>query len=106
MRRTKIFLATAAVLVAMLAAFAAPAMADNRHNDNRHNDNCCNNNFFDRHDDLDVDDNDVFLGAPFLVVDDVDVENVANRNPLEGDCFLTDLDFDGFIAEGEVTCFR
>ena len=106
MRRTKIFLATAAVLVTMLAAFAAPAMADNRHNDNRDNDNCCNHNFFDHHN-FDVDANDFFfLGAPFLVVDDVEFENVANRNPLEGDCFLTDLDFDGFIAEGEVTCFR
>ena len=87
-------------MVMAMIVLAAPTMAHNRHNDN-----CCNHNFFDHHD-FDIDNSDFFLGAPFLVVDDVDVENVANRNPLEGDCFLTDLDFDGFIAEGEVTCFR
>jgi len=104
MRRTKIFLATAAVLVAMLAAFAAPAMANNRHDDN-----CCNHNFFDRHD---VDDNDFIGFSPFIgftpfvsVIDDLDTEQVGNNNPLEGDCVPTDLDFDGFIAEWEVTCF-
>jgi hypothetical protein len=122
MRRTKIFLATAAVLIAMLAAFAAPAMADNRHNDNRDNDNCCNHNFFDRHDDNccndnffdrhDVDDNDFIGVSPFIgftpfvsVLDDLNTEQVGNNNPLEGDCVPTDLDFDGFIAEWEVTCF-
>src|SRR5215212_7793865 len=104
MRRTKMFLATVAVLIAMLAAFAAPAMANNRHDDN-----CCNDNFFDRHD---VDDND-FLGfSPFIgftpfvsVIDDLETEQVGNNNPLEGDCVPTDLDFDGFIAEWEITCF-
>jgi hypothetical protein len=111
MRRTKMFLATAAVLVAMLAAFAAPAMANNRHDDNccnhnffdRHDDNCCKDNFFDRHD---VDDNDFIGFTPFIsVLDDLETEQVGNNNPLEGDCVPTDLDFDGFIAEWEVTCF-
>src|SRR5215210_2750338 len=32
MRRTKLVLAVAATMVAMLVAFAAPAMADDRHN--------------------------------------------------------------------------
>jgi hypothetical protein len=36
MRRTKLVLAAAAVMVAMLVAFAAPAMAkDNGHNNNK-----------------------------------------------------------------------
>jgi hypothetical protein len=40
MRRTKLVLAAAALMVAMLVAFAAPAMADNgRHNDRNDNNN-------------------------------------------------------------------
>jgi hypothetical protein len=39
MRRTTLVLAAAALMVAILVAFAAPAMADNGRNNDRHNDN-------------------------------------------------------------------
>ena len=43
---------------------------------------------------------------PFIsVIDDIDFENVGERNSLEGDCVPEDVDLDGFIAEWEITCF-
>ena len=114
MKSWKARLLTGLMLVAtLLIMVAGPAMArDNNCNDrcdDRHDDNCCNHNFFDRHDVDDID----FIGfSPFIgftpfvsVIDDLDIERVGNNNSLEGDCVPTDLDFDDFIAEWEVTCF-
>ena len=123
MRCTKTVLAVIAVMAAILVAFAAPAMADDgRHNkDNDRNDrhdhgfrffdhnrsfdnDCC-----DDHELFDVDDL-VFTGfSPFVFAPeiDVDTEEVGNNNDLEGECFVTDIDGDGFIDdwEVEITCF-
>jgi len=110
MRRTKLVLAAAAVMVAMLVAFSAPAMANNKNErndqhrtnifDNNHRNNdffdnhCCNNNhFFDNHDDGDdiedlFDDNAFFL-FPLFAVEEIDI-----------DCDGIDDDWDGGIDEG------
>jgi len=54
MRRTKLVLAAAAVMVTMLVAFSAPAMADNGNGNNHHNgwDNWNNWNNWDNHNDF------------------------------------------------------
>ena len=134
MRRIKTVLAVIAVMAAILVAFAAPAMADDgRHNkdNDRHdrhdhgfrffdhnrsfdNDCCGDHHLFDNdccddHDLFDVDDL-VFTGfSPFVFAPeiDVDTEEVGNNNDLEGECFVTDIDGDGFIDdwEVEITCF-
>jgi hypothetical protein len=54
MRRTKLVLAAAAVMVAMLVAFAAPAMAKDRHGDRHDNDNHQNSFNVVRNDDVNV----------------------------------------------------
>ncbi len=70
--------------MAMAAVAAGPASADD----------------FDR-DDL------LFFGYPtYSVVDDVDFENVRERNSRDGECFVEDVDLDGFIAEYELICYR
>jgi hypothetical protein len=57
-------------------------------------------------DDFDGDDL-LFFGYPtYSVVDDVDYENVRERNPRDGECFVEDVDLDGFIAEYEIVCYR
>ena len=49
----------------------------------------------------------LFFGYPtFSVVDDVDYVNVRERSHRDGDCFVEDIDLDGFIAEYELTCYR
>ena len=123
MRRIKIILAMAAVLVGMLALQAGPAMADELdcHDANRFEHrfdvdavNCDGDVFVDR-DEFDFNDNedfffdyneDFFLN-PFEV--DVDTEEVNEDSDLEGECFVTEIDWDedGFISdwEIEVTCF-
>ena len=123
MRRTKTVLAVIAVMAAILVAFAAPAMADDgRHNkdNDRHDRHDHGFRFFDHnrsfdndccddHELFDVDDL-VFTGfSPFVFAPeiDVDTEEVGNNNDLEGECFVTDIDGDGFIDdwEVEITCF-
>ncbi len=48
----------------------------------------------------------LFLVYPaYCVIDDVDYENVRERNYKDGDCFVEDVDRDGFVAEYELTCF-
>ena len=123
MRRTKTVLAVIAVMAAILVAFAAPAMADDgRHNkdNDRHDRHDHGFRFFDHnrsfdndccddHELFDVDDL-VFTGfSPFVFAPeiDVDIEEVGNKNNLEGECFVTDIDGNGFIDdwEVEITCF-
>ena len=123
MRRTKMVLAVIAVMAAILVAFAAPAMADDgRHNkdNDRHDRHDHGFRFFDHnrsfdndccddHELFDVDDL-VFTGfSPFVFAPkiDVDTEEVGNNNDLEGECFVTDIDGNGFIDdwEVEITCF-
>ncbi len=73
-----------AVLAAITAAMAGPASAD---------------------DDLDRDDF-LFFGYPFYsVIDDVDYENVRERNDKDGECRVDDVDLHGFIAEYEIVCY-
>lgn len=56
--------------------------------------------------DLDRDEGLFFLGYPgYSIVDDVDYENVRERNDRDGECHVQDVDFDGFIAEYELTCY-
>ncbi len=56
--------------------------------------------------DFDDDEYNSFFFLPFIaVIDDVDFENVRERNDREGECYVDDVDLDGFIAEYEVTCF-
>ena len=48
----------------------------------------------------------LFLGYPaYSVIDDVDYENVRERNHKDGDCLVDDVDRDGLVAEYELTCF-
>ena len=123
MRRIKTVLGVVAVMAAILVAFAAPAIADDgRHNkdNDRHDRHDHGFRFFDHnrsfdndccddHELFDVDDL-VFTGfSPFVFAPeiDVDTEEVGNNNDLEGECFVTDIDGDGFIDdwEVEITCF-
>jgi hypothetical protein len=39
------------------------------------------------------------------MIEDIDYENVRERNDRDGECRVDDLDFDGFIAEYELTCY-
>ena len=120
MRRIKITLAMAAVLVGMLALQAGPAMADDL--------DCRDANQFERRHDVDavncrgdvfVDRSDVdffhmdhdFGDLEFLDLDedfgfardvDVDFEEVSDDSDLEDECFLTDIEGDGDL---EFTCF-
>ena len=55
----------------------------------------------------DIDD-DYFLGhypGIYSTVGDVDYKNVRERNWRDGECFVTDVDRDGFIAEYDYTCY-
>lgn len=58
-------------------------------------------------DEIDLDGDELlFLGYPaYSVIDDVDYENVRERNHKDGDCLVEDVDRDGFVAEYEFTCF-
>jgi opacity protein-like surface antigen len=48
----------------------------------------------------------LFLGYPaYSVMDDVDYENVRERNHKDGDCLADDVDRDGLVAAYELTCF-
>jgi hypothetical protein len=128
MRRLKVGFALALALAMMVTISVAPAMAKDNHNGTNNNDSrldrnddndfgcfgCGFNRFNDRFDDdfECCDDSDlVFTGfSPFLagVPDiDVDTENVANNSNLEGECFVTDIDGNGFIDQWEIdiTCF-
>jgi hypothetical protein len=54
----------------------------------------------------DLDGDELLFGFPaFSVIDDVDVDNVRERNPLDGECVVGDIDLHGFIAEYEITCY-
>ena len=56
------------------------------------------------HDDL-LDIGFVF-GSPFInVIEEVDTQNVRERNPLKGDCVVEDIDLDGVIAEWKIICY-
>jgi hypothetical protein len=109
MRRIKLVLAALAVMAATLASVSSPALADDHLNcrDARGFLIRCDHQLFAPVND--VDDDDFFFsplfGFPFVSTFDVDFENVGPRNDFEGECIPTDLDFDGFIAEWEVTCF-
>ena len=73
-----------AAMLAMMLVMAVPAWAD----------------------DFDFGDDDLVFGLPGInVVDDVDVENVRERNSKDGECFVDDVDLDGFVAEWEITCY-
>ena len=58
-------------------------------------------------DEIDLDGDDLFFGYPVFgaVIEEVDYENVRERNPRDGECFVEDVDLDGFIAEYELSCF-
>jgi Ni/Co efflux regulator RcnB len=111
MRRIKLVLALAAVLLATLIVTAGPAMADNNRQENRQDrweDRW--DRWEDRHDNVfgaDVDDFGFFLVDEVEV--DVDEEEVGARNDNEGECFVEEIDWDldGFIAEWEIdiVCF-
>ena len=121
MRRIKIILAMAAVLVGMLALQAGPAFADDldcrdaNQFERRHDVdavNCRGDVFVDRSDvDLFDIDHDNFGDLEFLDLDedfgfardvDVDFEEVSDDSDLEDECFLTDIEGDGDL---EFTCF-
>ena len=102
MRRTKVVLAVAAMMVAMLVALAAPAMAndknerndqhrtnifdDGNRNDIFHDGN--RNDIFDDGNDI-FDDGSAFFLFPFFAVEEIDI-----------DCDGVDDDWDGGIDEG------
>ena len=123
MRRIKIIVAMAAVLVGMLTLQAGPAMADDldcrdanrfEHRFDVDAVNCDGDVYVDRgefdfndNEDFFFDNNEDFFLNPFEV--DVDTEEVNEDSDLEGECFVTEIDWDedGFISdwEIEVTCF-
>ena len=114
MRRIKLVLAMAAVVVATLIVTAGPAMADhtNRHEENRQERLEDRWDWWEDHHHGDVSGADIDDFGFFLVdeVDvDVDEEEVGPRNDLEGECFVEEIDWDldGFIAEWEIdiVCF-
>jgi hypothetical protein len=73
--------------MATAAVAAGPASANDRHGWNDRND-------------------DDFFGYPYVaLVDDVEYENVRERNDRDGECRVADLDLDGFIAEYELVCY-
>ena len=120
MRRIKMLLAMAAVLVGTLALQAGPALADDldcrdanqfEHRFDVDAVNCDGDVFVDRSDvdffDMDHD----FGDLEFLDLDedfgfardvDVDFEEVSDDSDLEDECFLTDIEGDGDL---EFTCF-
>ena len=124
MGRVKLILGALALVVATFAAFSGPVMADeldcrdaNRFEHRFDVDavNCDGDVFVDRcefdfndNEDFFFDDNeDFFFLNPFEV--DVDTEEVNEDSDLEGECFVTEIDWDedGLISdwEIEVTCF-
>jgi hypothetical protein len=124
MGRVKLVLGALALVVATFAAFSGPVMADeldcrdaNRFEHRFDVDavNCDGDVFVDRgefdfndNEDFFFDDNeDFFFLNPFEV--DVDTEEVNEDSDLEGECFVTEIDWDedGLISdwEIEVTCF-
>jgi hypothetical protein len=123
MGRVKLVLGALALVVATFAAFSGPVMADeldcrdaNRFEHRFDVDavNCDGDVFVDRgefdfndNEDFFFDDDEDFFLNPFEV--DVDTEEVNEDSDLEGECFVTDIDWDedGFISdwEIEVTCF-
>lgn len=124
MGRVKLILGALALVVVTFAAFSGPVMADeldcrdaNRFEHRFDVDavNCDGDVFVDRgefdfndNEDFFFDDNeDFFFLNPFEV--DVDTEEVNEDSDLEGECFVTEIDWDedGFISdwEIEVTCF-
>jgi hypothetical protein len=115
MRRTKVVLAVAAMMVAMLVALAAPAMANDKnerndqHRTNISDDNCCNNERNHIDDDFGIfDDGDEdWWGFWGLAEVEVETENVGENNALEGECIVTDIDGDEEIEDWEIelTCF-
>ena len=120
MRRIKLILATAAVLVATLVVTAGPAMADhtNRHENRQDRWEERQDRWEDRWEERedrweDLWDNDglIFTGfSPFgLFAPEIDVntEEVGENNDWEGECFVTDIDSNGSIDdwEVEITCY-
>ena len=123
MGRVKLILGALALVVATFAAFSGPVMAAeldcrdaNRFEHRFDVDavNCDGDVFVDRdefdfydNEDFFFDDNEDFFLNPFEV--DVDTEEVNEDSDLEGECFVTEIDWDedGFISdwEIEVTCF-
>jgi hypothetical protein len=113
MRRIKLVLALAAVLLATLIVTAGPAMADNTNRQDLWDDHWEDSwdGWGDRHHDdvfgADVDDFGFFLVGEVEV--DVDEEEVGARHDDEGECFVEEIDWDldGFIAEWEIdiVCF-
>ncbi len=123
MGRVKLILGALALVVATFAAFSGPVMADeldcrdaNRFEHRFDVDavNCDGDVFVDRgefdfndNEDFFFDDNEDLFLNPFEV--DVDTEEVNEDSDLEGECFVTEIDWDedGFISdwEIEVTCF-
>ena len=115
MRRIKMLLAMAAVLVGTLALQAGPAFADEldcrdaNQFERRHDVdavNCRGDVFVDRGDFDFNDDEDFFFdhNEDFGFARDVDVdfEEVSDDSDLEDECFLTDIEGDGDL---EFTCF-
>lgn len=53
-----------------------------------------------------LDRDELLFGLPaFSVIDDVDVDNVHERNPLNRGCVADDIELDGSIAGYEITCY-
>ena len=96
-----------AAMVLLLVAVAAPAMADKNRHDNDRRDNDRNDYRSHGNAIYDIDD-DYFLGhypGIYSTVGDVDYKNVRERNWRDGECLVTDVDRDGFIAEYDYTCY-
>ncbi len=87
MRRIKVIVAVVATMAMMLAA--GPASA------NDWNDRHGWNDWNDRHGSWG-------WGVPEF---DVDFENVRNRSDRAGECFVADIDWDGWISEWEIVCY-
>ena len=123
MRRIKLVVTLGVVIAAMVALSAAPAVADDgRHHNDRDNKKHDRDNkkhdhdrkFFDHDKGFVFVDDDVFLDLEDDIFDDenfvdveVDFEKVPLRSALVGECFVTDIDGNGFIDdwEIEITCF-
>jgi hypothetical protein len=95
MRRTKVVLAVAAMMVAMLVALAAPAMANDKnerndqHRTNIFHDGDRNDIFHDGNRNDIFDDGNAFFLFPFFAIEEIDI-----------DCDGVDDDWDGGIDEG------
>jgi hypothetical protein len=55
-------------------------------------------------DDIDLDDESYFLGYP-SIIDDVEYEDVRESSDKDGECYVEDVDLDGYIAEYEIICY-